>query len=259
LTAVDAGGAMAMVRPAVTFEQVSSGSAIKALADDAGVDVGNVDDGFDLVFYVADPARTAWEHASRLAAYGGALLGVAGDGRVETVVVGSGAADEALLFGREIMSLNHAERSGGDRRVVVAGEAGVGTMSAPEALRPVTDPFAGNRPAGPDAQTLFRFEPALRTAEGAARAGAHRTRMIAARPRRLVLKAWLQPHLRPGHRLEIQSLPDPMTTEPCWLESVHHRLRPDGAVTVVRANRDPAGFDLFALPGSLGGALASAF
>jgi len=259
LSAIDAGGELAAIRPAVTFEQMSSDNAITTLVSDAGAASGNIDAGVELAFYVADPARSCWEHVSRLAGYGGALIGVNGDGQVETIVVGSGAADEALLFGREIIDLDHAERSGGDRRVVVAGESGVGSMSAPEALRPVTDPFSGSRPAGPDASNLFQFEPALRTADGAASAGRHRTRLALSRPNRVVLSAWLQPHLRPGQRLELQSLPDSVATDSCWLESVNHRIGPQGAVTRLQANRDAAGFDALGLLGGLGAALAGAF
>ena len=57
--AIDAGGLLARTRPAVTVEQATSATVIRALCDEAGADVGQLDDGVQLAYYAADPTRTA--------------------------------------------------------------------------------------------------------------------------------------------------------------------------------------------------------
>ena len=64
IVALNAGSAMARVRPAVTFEKITAGNVIRNLASEAGVDIGSMEDGAELAFYVADPTRTAWEHVA---------------------------------------------------------------------------------------------------------------------------------------------------------------------------------------------------
>src|SRR5207244_5585103 len=125
-----------------------AGTVIRALAGDAGVDVGDVDDGVPLAFYVADPARTALDHAARLAGWSAALVRVDADGRLVATAVGATQPDVALRYGREVLGLAQTDRAADVDAFTVAGEAGAGSTGAPEALRPVADFFAGNRPGG---------------------------------------------------------------------------------------------------------------
>ena len=149
VVAIDAGGILARYRPAVTLEQATAATVIRALCDDAGVSAGTVDDGVQFAYYAAEPTRTAWEHVARVSGWGGAMARVDADGRVPSVVPGDGPADIALRHGRDVIAL---ERVAARRRVeswVVAGEAGVGSADDPDALRPTTDFFGGSRPDGP--------------------------------------------------------------------------------------------------------------
>jgi prophage tail gpP-like protein len=240
VTAHDALGRLARYRPATTFAQASAGTIIKALASDAGADLGNITDGVMLAFYAADPSRNAAEHAARLAGWSGALLTVDGDGGLTATVLDTGTADLALRYGREIMAFDIVHGADPDT-AVVAGESGAGSADSPDALRLAADPFAGNRPDGPSLGTSWSWEPALRTADATAAAGAARQTMLKAHQQTGTLRAFAQPKLRPGVVIELADLPDDLPKGPFWLDRVRHTLTAQGAFTSAHLLGDGGG------------------
>lgn len=253
ITALDAGGALARYRPSATYEQVTAATVIRNLAGDAGLSTGDLDDGVELAFYVADPSRTAWEHVARLAAWGGAMASVSSDNEVRSAVIDATQAEAALRYGREILSIQGDHTAAPVDAWVVAGEGGAGAASAPEALRPSTDFFAGHRPDGPALAKRWRFEPALRTARAAGSAGAAIQRQYTASRQAGRLRAILQPKLRCGSVIEIQDLPDGLPAGPVWIARVDHVVGENGALTSVRFFKGGDSFDPLALLGSLAG------
>jgi hypothetical protein len=253
--ALDAGGTLARYRPATTYEQLKVSTLISSLAADAGVDVGTLDAGPDLPFYVADPSRTAWEHVARLAALGGALARVSSDNQVQSIVVDATAAELALRYGRELLSLDWNQQLSAADSWTVAGEAGAGDASAPEALRPTNDFFAGNRPDGPTLGKRWSFEPALRTVKAAATASAAIVRAARAASEAGTLRMTLQPKLRCGTVIELQDLPAGLPAGPLWIGSVQHVLGVNGALTTARVYQGGDSFDPAALLGSLASSL----
>ncbi|HKO58446.1 MAG TPA: hypothetical protein VJ276_21455 [Thermoanaerobaculia bacterium] len=257
--ALNAGGALARFRPAATYEQTSAGDVVRSLCGEAGVSTADVEDGVELAYYVADPARNAYEHIARVAEWSGAVGRVTADDELETLVIDATAADVALKYGRELLSIDHAARAEAIERFVVAGASGAGSASVPEALKPSTDFFGGNRPAPPSPKARWYSEPALRTAKAAATAGASRQRSYGASRSRGSLVAFLQPELRPGSVIEIQELPDGFPADKLWLRRVRHIIGPRGATTRADFDRGGDAFDPLALLGSLAGAIAGAF
>jgi hypothetical protein len=253
--ALDAGGKLAAYRPAATFEQVTVGTLVKTLCAEVGATPGDVETGPTLAFYAADPSRTALEHVARLASWAGALARVTADNELDASIVRAGEPELALLFGRELIAVDGTQSSAPVTSFVVAGEGGAGSPSAPDALRPTTDFFAGNRPDGPSAEAVWRFEPALRTADAAQTASAARTRSYTSARTCGTFEAFLLPSLRPGTVLEIQELPEGLGTGPFWLDRVAHELSPEGARTTARLRQGGETFDPLALLGSLAGAI----
>lgn len=233
VTAYDALGQLARYRPAATFEKASAGTVIKALAGDAGATAGQIADGVMLAFYAADPSRSAADHASRLAAWSGALLTADGDGNLNAAVLDTSHADLALRYGREILAFDLNQGSAPDT-VTVAGESGAGSTDSPDALRLSADPFAGNRPDGPSLGNHWTWEPALRTAQAAAGAGAALQRALKSNRGGGALRVFAQPKLRPGVVIEVADLPPGLAKGPFWLDRVRHTLTPEGAVTTAR-------------------------
>ncbi|MBC6459912.1 hypothetical protein [Actinomadura sp. HBU206391] len=261
VTVLDAAGALARSRPATTYEKTDAGTVIRALAGDAGVPTGDVADGVGLAWYAADPSRTALEHVARLAAWSGATAYADAGGSLVATVIGATEPQTALRYGREVLSHTQVARSSEVEAFTVAGEAGAGDGGVPEALRPTSDFFAGNRPAGPDGVHRWGFAPALRTTTAAATAGAAARRRYVAGRDTARLTAWLQPSLRPGSVIQIADLPDPPLPDPpgggpYWLDRVTHRISARGAVTTARLVRGGPALDpLAAAAGAAAGLL----
>ena len=252
VTATNALGQLARYRPATTYENVTAGTVIRNLAGDAGVDAGDIADGVMLRFYVADPSRTATEHATRVAAWSGAILVSDPQGAVSATIVDASTAEIALRYGRELTGFSIEETAEPDT-VTVAGESGAGDCGAPESLRLSSDFFAGSRPEGPALGHVWTWEPALRTAEATSSAAAARQRSLTSAQRSGRLDAFLLPRLRPGTVIEVQDLPDGHAAGPYWLEAVRHRIGPDGASTSARLMKGGDSFDPSAMLGALGG------
>ncbi|HSV14781.1 MAG TPA: hypothetical protein VLI90_11010 [Tepidisphaeraceae bacterium] len=233
ITALDAGGVMARFRPATTYEHVTASSVVQSLASDAGADCGSLDNGADLSYYVADPARTAWEHVARLAAWSGALATVSADNKIELKVVQTTAADFALRYGREILAIEHTKRAAPVASFTVAGESGTGSASSPDARKAVTDFFAGNRPDGPSATAIWEWEPALRTSSAAATAGSARLRAYGSARDAGKLTAILLPQARPGAVMEMQDATGGLPAGPVWIRRVRHSVTGGRALTTV--------------------------
>lgn len=250
---INAGGLLSRFRPAETYENVSAATVVNNLIDVMGIDAGDIEDGPDLAFYVADPTRTAWEHIARVAAWGGAMVRISAANSVEASIIDASQAEFALLYGREITSLHANKRTAATDAFVVAGEAGVGDTGSADVLRPTTDFFAGNRPNGPTRDKRWQFEPALRTAKSAGTAGSARQRQYTSNLDAGRFRAFLQPQLRSGSVIEIQQLPDGLLTEPIWLTRVEHELGPNVATTRVNFQQGGDSFDPNALLGSLAG------
>jgi hypothetical protein len=255
VSAVNAGGVLARVRPAVTFEHITAGDVVRQLCGEAGVDAGDIDDGVSLPYYVADPDRTGWEHATRVAAWSGGIARVSRDNRVDAIVVDAQRADLALRYGREILDFAFDSHRSYLDTFATAGESGVGDAADADALRLASDFFAGSRPSGPGPGSSWRSYPALRTAEAAATAAAARQRIYDSTRETGRLDAFLQPAIRPGSVIEVQDLPHGIAVEPLWARRVEHRLSASGATTRVQFAKGGDSFDPLALLGSLAGAI----
>lgn len=253
---VNAGGVLARLRPAVTYEHATAATVINGLLDAMGVSAGSIDDGANLAFYVADPTRTAWEHVARVAAWGGAVARVSADNHVDVSVIDATQADVALKYGRDILAWRSANRVAAADAFVVAGEAGVGDAAAADVLRPTTDFFAGKRPDGPARGKRWRFEPALRTASAAATAGAAIQRQYVSELASGAFDALLQPQLRAGNVLDVQQLPSGLASGPVWLTRVQHELGPHRTRSQVHFQQGGDSFNPSALLGSLVGAVS---
>ncbi|HMW18423.1 MAG TPA: hypothetical protein PK981_06230 [Accumulibacter sp.] len=255
LRALDAGGVLARLRPAVTYEKIGAANLARNLCAAAGVAVGEVEDGEPLAFYAADPGRNALQHLARVYAWHGALAGVDAENRFFARQINAAVAESALRHGRETLAVRQCQGAENIEAIVFAGESAAPSASAATALRPVSDFFAGNRPDGPDLRHRWHFVPALRTATAAAKAGAAALRQQRAMLRRGVLEVFLQPALRPGAVFEVQDQPAGLERGPFWLTGVIHRLTPAGGRSRLHYAGGGAAFDPAALLGALLGSV----
>ena len=101
---------------------------IRALAADAGADIGRIDVDVSLAAYVAHQGRTGAEHVAALAALGGAFAAFDADGAL-TVASPPSAADLALRHGRELVACE-VDGWPGARRRARPGRVRAGRIAA---------------------------------------------------------------------------------------------------------------------------------
>jgi hypothetical protein len=253
---VDAGAALAALRPCTTFQQQDAADIVSALAEEAGVDVGHVDlPDLSLAAFAAHQARTAAEHVAELCRLAGAIAAVDADGALFTKVPGT--ADAALLYGREFTAFEVGAEAPPARRHVLVGNGPAGSAQADDALRHSVDVLPGSAPAaGKDA--LRESAALLRTPDAASAAGEAADALAAARASRLTARAFLLPGLRPGAVIEVQGTPDRLAGGPWLVTRVEHVLAARrGGRTTLHARAAAAGGDslLGALAGAVGGLL----
>jgi hypothetical protein len=251
ITAGDALARLASVRPGATYEQQSAGTVIAALAGAAGVPTGSIEDGPDLVAYVADQGRTALEHVALLAAWSAGYATSDAEGSLVVPAVPTGRADLALRFGREIASLDvRAVPPSPD--VVWIGSGPAGNASAPNAHLLTTGVLPDGAP-DPGPRTIRVPGHPLRTPAAATDA----TAATATRnpSRRMSAICWLQPGIRPGALIEVAEAPHPESLGPWFVTDVVHEIGPGprGVTSICADALSDGGGLLGGLLGAIGG------
>lgn len=251
---VDAGGRLAALRPAATYERQGADDIVRAIASDAGVSALDLDLTLRLAAFVAHPRRSGAEHVAHLAALGGAIACVDGDG---TLVVRPAATqpEVAFRYGRELLACETSEARPAVPRFVV-GVGPAGSPDAPDALLHTTSVVPDDAPAA-GASAVREASPLLRTPGVAKAAAEARAAWVANDAVRLTALGFLLPTLRPGMVLEIQDLPAGLRGGTWLVERVTHTVAPDGAASTRFEGRSaaPATGLMGALLGAVGGLL----
>lgn len=253
----DGGARLSALRSAATYEKQTTKNIIRSLAEDAGVEVGSLAVDLTLATYVAHQHRTGAEHIAYLAALEGAAAQMDGEGRLEVAAPPEGPADTALLYGREIIDVVSREQAPPAARHYAIGNGPAGSASAVDALRLSAKPL----PEGadkPGAAAVWEPYPVLRTPSDAQKAGEALDAERAARSQRLTCRCFLLPKLRPGMVVEIQELPNGLSSGPWRLTRVRHQLHPESGGGTVFEACSAAGGLTGGLTGGLLGSLASA-
>ena len=199
--AIDAGGDLARYRPAVTLEQATAATVIRALCDDAGVSVGTLDDGLQFAYYArrSHPQRPG-STSARVAGWGGAIARVDADGRVSSVVPGERAGGHRApprsrrdRRSNGVAARRPHRRRGSSREKRASGRPTTRTRCA---RRPTSSAAAG--PTGPAPTAPGRSSrPCARRARATFADALRRAR--GGRDHRWRLESLLRPELRPGH------------------------------------------------------------
>ena len=254
VVASDGGSDLSALRPAATYQQQSGKDVIRAMASDAGADVGSIDLDLPLAGYVSQQRRTAAEHIAYLSDLGGAFASFDGDGKLLVAAPSDGPADLALLYGREILDIQLREKAAPQVKRFRIGGGPAGSSSAPDALRYSLTPLPGGADK-PGTNAVWEPAPVLRIPDAAAGASAAADALAASRSQILTCRCFLVPKLRPGMAIEIQELPNGLSKGPWLLTRVEHKLSGAAAGGTTTFEARGASSDL--LGGLLGAALGA--
>ena len=253
ITCTDAGVDLAALRPAKTYQNQSAADVIEALAQEAGVEVGDVDVDLDLAAYVAHQRRTAAEHIAYLASLGGSIARVSGEGGLEVIPTPGEQAERALLYGRELVEYQRIDGPSVAVQRVAVGNGPSSSPAAPDALKPTLTKVPEDA-ATPGKDAIWYPTPVLRAPKPAVAASEALNNRATALMQRMRARCFLLTALRPGMVVEIQELPDQLGGSNWLLTRVTHGVRPGvGGETVLEGVL--AGASGSSLLGSLLGAI----
>lgn len=246
--AADAAFALAELRPATTYRNQSADDVIQALASDAGITV-NAGVGLSMAAYVADQRRSAAQHIAMLAALGGAMARVNGDGELEVNRPAGLMPDLAMKYGREIVTCEISTGAEPSAKRIRTGSGPAGSAMAPNALRPTKGPLPSGA-SDPGGGAIWTPSAILRTPTAAATAGAAADLAAASAATRIRATAFLVPALRPGVVVDIQDLPGTMSGGPWMLTRVTHTLDAREGGRTEFEGEQASSLDLAALAGA---------
>ncbi|MCP4992266.1 MAG: hypothetical protein GY934_00560, partial [Gammaproteobacteria bacterium] len=132
---VDGAYELAQMRTAATYTQQDSGTIIRNLANDAGINIQMINADLPLANYVAHQNATAAEHITQLTALSGCIALFSAEGELRVIKRPSGQADSALLYGREFVNYRAKENASPSNQFILTGNGPAGTPSEPGALR----------------------------------------------------------------------------------------------------------------------------
>jgi hypothetical protein len=230
-TVADGGAALGGLRPGKTFEKQSAADVIKGLAAEAGVDIDTVDIELPLAAYVAHQARTAAEHIAYLARLSGAWATFTPAGGLTVRAWPEDEPELALLYGREIIDYQVMDIPTAPAERVAVGIGPAGSADATDALRFSDEALPGGA-TSPGAAAVWQAHSILRTPKAATTATQAANGEVASGASRIRARCFLLPALRPGMVVEVQGLPDGLSSGPWAVTRVTHRLKPAfGGVT----------------------------
>jgi phage protein D len=214
-----------------TFENATAGSIVTELAQAAGVDVAQADDGITFPAYVIDARRSAYHHIGELAALCGFDRYVANDGRLVFAFFTGGRTSHVFEHGKHILQVRMDRRPAFATQVTVIGEspgAAKGDDSWAWFARDL-DPFTGK--AGSGERTLLLERSALRTSTATAQTAQAVLTELARRASAGELLVTGAPEVRLGDALRLSGVPEPGVDGTYQVRSVVHEIGKDSGFT----------------------------
>jgi phage protein D len=153
------------VRPNRTFRNQTAGDVVRALASDAGVPTGTVQDGIQLSVYLADPSSTSLGHCLGLARRSGTDLSATEAGELAFARFASTSPDLTFTYGADVLAAT-VRRTEPPEGVSVVPESPASGMGEDTASWFSKDPSSFLGQAGGTAVAVLS-DPVLRTKQAA--------------------------------------------------------------------------------------------
>jgi phage protein D len=214
-----------------TFENATAGSIVTELAQAAGVDVAQADDGITFPAYVVDARRSAYHHIGELAALCGFDRYTTNEGKLVFAFFAGGRTSHVFEHAKHVLEVRMDRRPAAASQVTVLGES-AGASQGDDSwawLGRDLVPHAGK--AGSGDRMLLLERAALRTSSAtqqAAQAVLTELRRRAAVGELLVTGA---PQVRLGDALRLSGVAEPGVDGTYQVRSVAHDIRKDRGFT----------------------------
>lgn len=190
-----------------TFQDVTAGDVVRALAADAGMDVARVDNGIDLPAYVVDGRRNASRHVRDLSALCGFDTYTAPGGGLVFEPFAGQRTVHVLEFGEHILELEMTRDRPSAATVEAFGES-PGSSRGDESWAWLTKDFTARKGAAGSGDPVLLLErPALRTAAAAATAAAAVQASLAHASLRGRVRVQGRPQVALGDVLRLEGFP----------------------------------------------------
>lgn len=209
---------------AKTYESMTAGEIVQALAGDNGVPVARVEDGIRFPAYVIDPHTTAYYHMLELAGLCGYDLYCTSEGELVFAKFQRGEAIHIFDYTKQIIELEILRTPPAAGEVQAWGES-PGSGGNAEAWAWLVKDFSSQRgAAGSGAPLLLLERPALRTAEAAKTAAEALQLHLARQTLRGELLSTGQPKVKLGDSIQLRNLPDDSLNTTFQVRRVEHRI-----------------------------------
>lgn len=250
------------LRTAVWYDDQSAGSIARDLIDQAGLDVGTVDDGPNLPRFAVDRRQSGFAHLKQLADRLGFELYAKRDGTIQFHGLGEGAGldagaglggavssaaanllgegSEGYQFGQHLIQGQAQRRSPTWGSVVVSGESPMSGQGDSTAHWLTVNDADYRSEAGSGEPTLLRIDPAARTKDIADRFAAGLVATANRSAHQVTIRVLGRPQVDLGDTIEIGAAPDGLLNGSGYIRALHHHFDTEsGFVTDVRVSLSP--------------------
>lgn len=159
--------ALLNLRKDITKLNQKSGEIVSYLANEAGIEVLRIDDGFELPYYAIDSRRSAYEHCIGLARRNGFDLYCDEEGKLVFRAFGKTRADHTFTYAKNILILHVNSQSPFYGGVEIYGESPIGSKGK-DTWSWYTKDFTSNKGLeGEEEKSLLIQDSTIRTKDAA--------------------------------------------------------------------------------------------
>ena len=214
-----------------TYESKTAGAIVRDLADQAGVDISNAEDGITFPAYVIDGRRNLYQHMRDLADLCGFDVYINSDGELVFEKFTTGNTIHLFDYSKHIIELDMLQTPQMAEVVEAFGES-PGGQQAEEAWAWLTKDFSDSKGvAGTGDSTMLLERSALRTAAAAGTAATAAFTRIQQRSRRGRLLSTGRPEVKLGDAIRVADVPNSSLNGTFQVRGVTHRITKIGGFT----------------------------
>lgn len=217
-----------------TYENQSLNQIVRNLAQQAGVDTGQVENGRTYAYLVIHDAKTLWQHICELAQRDGFDVYFDEENRLSVQKFSKTSPEHTFYYGIDLLDLRLTNHDPTTAHVRVSGESPASNQGTTTWHWLVKDPSSFQSDAGDGDKLLALQDGALRTKDAAETLAKVKLGIIKDQSSKGKLKLVGYPQVRLGDAIEIKNAPKPELNGLFKVTSIRHVVsKQTGFVTYV--------------------------